>query len=63
MCTDTEGLGRKIHGDQKFSVYLKITIQKVTSNVQSIPRQSPYIYRHAELSDRVQFEVHGTVHR
>jgi hypothetical protein len=31
-------------GDQKVSVHLKITIQKVTSNVQSVPRQSPYIY-------------------
>jgi hypothetical protein len=30
-----------VHGDQKVSVYLMITIQKVTSNVQSVPRQSP----------------------
>ena len=31
-------------GDLKVSVHLMITIQKVTSNVQSIPRQSPDIY-------------------
>jgi hypothetical protein len=30
-----------IQGDQKVSVHLMITIQKVTSNVQSVPRQSP----------------------
>jgi len=33
-----------VQGDQKVSVYLMITIQKVTSNVQSVPRQSPDIY-------------------
>jgi hypothetical protein len=31
----------------KKSVHLMITIQKVTSNVQSVPRQSPDIYWHA----------------
>jgi hypothetical protein len=30
-----------IEGDLKVSVNLMITIQKVTSNVQSVPRQSP----------------------
>jgi hypothetical protein len=30
--------------DQKVSVHLMITIQKVTNNVQSVPRQSPNIY-------------------
>jgi hypothetical protein len=35
-----------IQGDQKVSVHLMITIQKVTSNVQSVPRQSPDIYWH-----------------
>jgi hypothetical protein len=35
-----------IHGDQKVFVHLMITIQKVTSNVQSVPRQSPNIYWH-----------------
>ena len=35
---------RIIQGDQKVSVHLMITIQKVTSNVQSVPRQSPDIY-------------------
>jgi hypothetical protein len=30
----------KIQGDQNVSVHLMITIQKVTSNIQSIPRQS-----------------------
>jgi len=33
-----------IEGDQKVSLHLMITIQKVTSNVQSFPRQSPDIY-------------------
>jgi cytochrome b len=34
-----------IQGDQKVSVHVMITIQKVTSNVQSVPsRQSPDIY-------------------
>jgi hypothetical protein len=33
-----------VQGDQKVSVHLMITIQKVTSNVQSVPRQSPDIY-------------------
>jgi hypothetical protein len=31
-------------GDQKVSVQLMITIQEVTSNVQTVPRQSPDIY-------------------
>jgi hypothetical protein len=30
-----------IQGDQKVSVHLMITIQKVASNVQSVPRQYP----------------------
>jgi hypothetical protein len=34
----------KIQDDQKVSAHLTITIQKVTSNVQSVPRQSPDIY-------------------
>jgi len=29
---------------KKISVHLMITIQKVTRNVQSVPRQSPDIY-------------------
>jgi hypothetical protein len=33
-----------LQGDQKVSVHLMITIQKVTSNVQSVPRSSPDIY-------------------
>jgi hypothetical protein len=33
-----------IQGDQNVSVYLMIAIQKVTSNVQSVPCQSPDIY-------------------
>jgi hypothetical protein len=33
-----------IQGDNKVPVHLMITIQKVTSNVQSVPRQSPNIY-------------------
>jgi hypothetical protein len=35
-----------IQGDRKFPVHLMITIQKVTSNVQSVPRQSADIYCH-----------------
>jgi hypothetical protein len=35
---------KNIQGNQKVSVHLTITIQKVTSNVQSVPRQSPDIY-------------------
>jgi hypothetical protein len=41
-CVETQLL--IIQGDQKVSVHLMITIQKVTSNVQSVPRQSPDIY-------------------
>jgi hypothetical protein len=33
-----------IEADQKFSMHLITTIQKVTSNVQSAPRLSPDIY-------------------
>jgi hypothetical protein len=33
-----------LQGDQKVSVHLMITIQEVTSNVQSVPRKSPDIY-------------------
>jgi hypothetical protein len=33
-----------VQRDQKVSEYLMITIQTVTRNVQSVPRQSPYIY-------------------
>jgi hypothetical protein len=32
--------------------HLIITIQKVTSNVPSVPRQSPDIYWHADLCSR-----------
>jgi len=39
-----QGDRKHIQGDQKFSVHLMITIQKVTCNVQSVPRQSPDIY-------------------
>jgi hypothetical protein len=34
----------QIQGDQKVSVHLMITTQKVTSNVQIVLRQSPDIY-------------------
>jgi hypothetical protein len=33
-----------IQSDQKVSVHLMITIQKITSNVQSVPCQSPEFY-------------------
>jgi hypothetical protein len=35
---------QKVQGDQKVSVHLMITIQKITSNVQNASRQSPDIY-------------------
>jgi len=38
------GKKTQIQGDQKVSVLLMITIQKVTSNVQSVPRQSADVY-------------------
>jgi hypothetical protein len=40
---DSNGIFRQFHvqGDQTVSVHLMITIQKVTSNVQTVPRQSP----------------------
>jgi hypothetical protein len=41
-----------IQGDQKVSVHLTITIQKVTSNVQIVLRHSPDIYWHAKLCSR-----------
>jgi hypothetical protein len=37
-------IGTEIQDDQKVSVHLMITIQKVTSNVHSVPRQSRDIY-------------------
>ena len=45
------------HGDQKVSVPLMITIQKVTSNVQSVSCQSPDIYWHVELCSRTPCSV------
>jgi hypothetical protein len=33
-----------VQGDKKCSVHLMITAQRVTSNVQSVPRQSPHIW-------------------
>jgi hypothetical protein len=37
-------VGKFLQGDQKLSVHLMITTQKVTINVQSVPHQSPDIY-------------------
>jgi hypothetical protein len=34
-------ISENIQGDQNVSVHLMITIQNVTSNVQSVPRRSP----------------------
>jgi hypothetical protein len=49
-----------IQGDQNVSSHPMITIQKVRSSVQSVPRQSPDIYwRDCVLEDRVQY---STVH-
>jgi hypothetical protein len=44
LVTVSNGYPEEIKGDQKVSVHLVITTQKVTSNVQSAPRQSPDIY-------------------
>jgi hypothetical protein len=41
-----------IQGDKKVYVHLMSTKQKVTSNVQIVPCQSPDIYWHAELRSR-----------
>jgi len=37
-------MATNVRGDQKVSLHLIITIEKVTSNIQSVPRQSPDIY-------------------
>jgi hypothetical protein len=37
-------LSQHIQCDRKVSVHLMITTQKITSNVQSVPRQSPDVY-------------------
>ena len=42
---------KEIQGVQKVCVNLMITIQKDTSNVQSVPRQSPDIYWHVIIVD------------
>jgi hypothetical protein len=42
-----------IQGDLKVSVHLMITIQKVTSNVQSFPRQFPDIYIYVYIDTRL----------
>jgi preprotein translocase subunit Sec63 len=47
LCSSLQVMTEKIQGDQKVSMHLMITIQKVTSNVQSVPRQSPDIYWHS----------------
>jgi hypothetical protein len=41
-----ERIGVIIQGDQKVFVHLMITIQKFTSHIQSVPRQSADIYRY-----------------
>ena len=41
-----------IQGDQKVFVHMVITVQKVTSNVQSFLHHSPDIYRHTEQYSR-----------
>jgi hypothetical protein len=46
-----------LQGDQKVSVHLMITVQKVTSHVQSVSRQSPDIYGHAELFSKTVFGI------
>jgi hypothetical protein len=48
-----------IQSDQKVSVHLMITLQKVTSNVQSVPRHSPDIIDtpNSVLEDCVQYST------
>jgi hypothetical protein len=49
---------KNIQSDQKVSVQLMITIQKVTSNVQSVPSQSPdNDTPKCVLEDRVQYST------
>jgi hypothetical protein len=43
----------EIQGDQKVSVHLMITIQKVTSNVQSVPRLQTFIDTRLTLTSSV----------
>jgi hypothetical protein len=49
----------QLQGDQKVSVHLMITIQKVTSNVQSVPRhlQTFIDTPNCVLEDRVQYRT------
>jgi len=51
-----------VQGDQKVSVHLMITIQKVTSNVWSVRRQSPDIYWHPELCSQRACSVYHSPH-
>jgi hypothetical protein len=44
IATTQHIIALNIEGDQKVSLHLVITVQKVTSSVQSVPRQSPDIY-------------------
>ena len=53
---------RVIQSDQKVSVHLMISIQKVTSNVQNVLRQFPDIYWHAELCSRRPCSVKHGLH-
>jgi hypothetical protein len=46
------GYKQKLQSDQKVPLHLMITIQKVTSHVQNVPRQSTGIYWHAEPCSR-----------
>jgi hypothetical protein len=50
-----------IQGVQNVSVHLMITIQKIATNVHSVPRQSPDMYSYAGLCSRRSCSVqHGT---
>jgi hypothetical protein len=49
---ESKDIIHNIQGDLKVSVHLMITIRKFKSNSQSVPRQSPDIYWHAELCSR-----------
>jgi hypothetical protein len=51
------GIRHEIQGEQKVSLHLMITIQKVTRIVQSVPRQSPDIYWHAEPFSKTVFSI------
>ena len=46
-----------VQGDQKVSVHLMITIQKVTSNAESVPRQSRHLLTRRTVLSKTVFSI------